>query len=80
MWSEVWRVLEDAPQSIREEASDGRVKIEARIPDVVLTVSVEVRDYIEQKMDVVKPILWPYMRRNGCSRLIYKTGDDRRAD
>ena len=38
-----------------------------------LYVNKAVMDYIEDNMDVFKPVLWPFMRRCGCYKLIYKT-------
>ena len=65
--------MEDAPAEIRTAVRGDRVRFSVQGAVFTLYVNKAVMDYIEDNMDVFKPVLWPFMRRCGCYKLIYKT-------
>ena len=69
VWNKVRRTMNNAPKNIQKDAQD--VKFSVHSPDFNLYVTRDLKDYIEENMDVFKPILWPLIRRCGCNRLIY---------
>ena len=69
VWNKVRRTMNNAPKSIQEDAQG--VKFSVHSPDFNLYVTRDLKDYIEENMDVFKPILWPLIRRCGCNRLVY---------
>ena len=77
LFSKAWHkvivhVMEKAPDAVRKAAAE-KVQYYVQAPDFTLTIPVVLKDYIESNMDVFKPILWPFMRKCGCYKLIYKT-------
>lgn len=74
MWKEVFNQLKDmsAPYEIRMAALSDKVKWDEKDDYVTLYIPDNLHIYIEENMDVFKPIIWPFLRSRCCSKLMYK--------
>ena len=73
VWHRVaYALAPDAPYEIFVALSDGGIACEVQGSDLILTVPEVLKDYLEEHMSRVKPLLWPFAQRKGCNRMIYK--------
>lgn len=65
-------IAEAAPYHIRMAALSDNVKYEDTTGVFYLSVPSVLRYYMEENMDKIKSILWPFVRSRGCTKLLYK--------
>lgn len=74
VWRKVVNVLAvNAPLPVAEALAKCEATAVVRGTDFILTVPEAVKEYMEEQMSCVKPVLWPYIKRLGCTRMVYKT-------
>ena len=72
-----WRALYDtviareAPAGVRAAALSDYISCKRSKGVLMLFCAENLKKYIEERLDAVKPILWPYMQSVGCKQLNY---------
>ena len=80
-FSYVWQQAKSAlavgaPVWVAEALIRSEVTHEVRGSDFILMgLSPALKDYMEEHISQVKPVLWPYIKRIGCNRMIYETNN-----
>lgn len=74
MWQEVFKQLKvmDAPYEVRMSALSDRVRWDEKDDSLTLVIPDNLHVFLEENMDVFKPVIWPFLRSRGRSKLMYK--------
>ena len=76
MWRELYKVaFASAPEDVRADALSDHIGCKHGKGVLCLSCSGKLKDYIELHVDVVKPILWPFILSQGCRLLNYDLTD-----
>jgi len=71
MWERLFEKMKDAPKEVRLSALSDKLNYSCG-NIFVLQCSECLRNYIEENMDEVKNILWPFMKKYRCEKGSYK--------
>lgn len=75
-WRDLYdTVLAGAPADVRADALSDHIGCKHGRGVLYLSCSSRLKEYIEQQMDLAKPILWPFMQSQGCRLLNYDLTD-----
>ena len=75
-WKELFdRVFVGAPDGVRFDALSDNIGCKHGRGVVYLSCSSRLKEYIEAQMELVKPILWPFIQSLGCRMLNYDLKD-----
>lgn len=75
-WLNTWKAIYDAlaasaPASVRKDMLSDSLKAQREGSRLMLTCSASVRDYLEDHLDVVGPVLKTYLKKIECKSLVY---------
>lgn len=72
MWNEVYGRLAEAPAEIRLAALSDKIAYQCGAEYFIFHCSEKLKAYIEQNLDELKPIIWPFVVKNRCRKITYK--------